>query len=433
MSLLMLTEQKDILDHGPAFVGPSSSFFEMTSLSFKHSRENFNSNSSRLLEDRVIDERDSLYEQLTGEATSSIWAGNREAIGESSRGMLGRLDRQFLIDKRVAELKAEDPETYKNLKNYSEIKQEARSRALKSAKEYGEAMEFTPGLSKYLATFTGAMGASLTDPMQIAALGFGAKYAVGKTFLQGAMVEGAFGASFEAIIQPEIMRWQKELGQQYGMSEAATSVLAAGLISGVISLPITLGTRLKDLNASQLLSKLSETEGLSPKLRVAYSELADVVRYKEQAPSPDMLRHDANTEVATKAAAENRPLRLEEIDARITDDIDGLPAEAFDFLDPKKEYQVTTKFQGKALGEEVVVEKTKAIPISKMNKAQLEDIIQKELLPKIRRQLLDDHADEARKLGKAPPTKLVFDRREDVVDTARWGVYKPVCPALECM
>lgn len=391
--LLALTNPRDISTGQAAYVGPSGSLLDIVSQSYRSSRLNFNANSSTLSSQEVYAERQRLYEELTGESINAIWSGKIDGIrGQGSRA--SNLKRK-LIDEKISNLKFEDPETFGDLLTSQEVEAEARRRATESLRQYEETFEYTPGVSKHIAGFAGAVGASFTDPVQLALGGvtLGASVAVpgigyGASILRQAAIDAGQSALVEAAIQPEIAEWQKQLGRDYGLGDALVSVAAAGATGGLLSLPIGAASRLtRNLDTSRLFEQLAQSEGIADSLRIAYSEIAEAMRVRESAPSPDLPRHSDNVSTVNKAASEGRPIRTSEIRARITDDIDGLPSEAFDFLDPDKKYLVTNTFT--ADGVEPIV-RTAELKIRDMTVDQLKSLISKTLLPKIARELRED-------------------------------------------
>lgn len=371
-SLLALTNPRDVLTGGPAFVGSERSLSDIVSLSFANTRFNFNVNSSAFALRSVSEEQSQLYEDLTGESIGSLYLGNR--LASKSRS-----ERNRIIDERITELKSEDPDTYGGLMTSTEQQAEARRRAVDATREYDEAFEYTEGLGKYVASFAGAIGGSVTDPVQAAAALLTAGYGLGPSFARAAAIEAGVSAGTELVLQPEIARWQTELGNKYGIQQAASAVLLAGVVGAGISVPITAARRLQGIDWSTIFEQAAQATGLRRRERIALSEFSRTTTMRDIAASPDAARNTANHEAVVQAAEQNRPVKLDKIDARITDDIDGLPSEGFRFLDPESEITVR-----------VTPNETRNVRVRDLNQAQLRAAVESEILPLIRRELLAD-------------------------------------------
>lgn len=82
--------------------------------------------------------------------------------------------------------------------------------------------------------FAGAMGGALTDPVNLATLGLGASVTMAKGLGTGVKLlelgakNFAISASTEALIQPFVYDFKKEIGAKYTSSDAITNILAAG-------------------------------------------------------------------------------------------------------------------------------------------------------------------------------------------------------------
>jgi hypothetical protein len=71
------------------------------------------------------------------------------------------------------------------------------------------------------------MAATLTDPLVIGTIPFGASTSAG--ILKTALIEAGFGALSEAMIQPFVYRYKKTLNSPYDVSDALIRVGAAGV------------------------------------------------------------------------------------------------------------------------------------------------------------------------------------------------------------
>lgn len=407
MSLLLLNDPKESLLSESAYVGRGASFDEMVYLSYRNQVTNFNADSSAFVRREVRNENAKLYEQLTGEPLSKAWLGNKRA----ARNSQARLE---LEDAEIKKLKEENPNLYSQLKTSEEIEVEAKSRATKELSDFQQAWEYTPSaFTRYAGGFFGGAGGALTDPIQWPTLAVGSSYAVGSSVLRNFAIEATAGALSELASQPSIMQWQEELGNNYGIKDASLNVLLGAVTGGTISLPLSAYAKVRDRNA-MLLRELAENPELSDRIRAAVDSLADVAEHNANAPSPDLARHNRNAEAAVKSLGDGETYRniktnLDEFDTRITDEIDGLPSEAFKFLDPDATFKITTTSTPVAKGSKVKLEpivKVKEKKLSQMTKAQIRQVVETDLLPKILDEMRGDYATVARRLGKAQDTKI---------------------------
>lgn len=206
------------------------------------------------------------------------------------------LDRQKhdlnYIYEAIDELKTKDPEKYKTLKTREEVLRTAQDRALASKRTFAEAKERSPGIWKSIASFAGAIAGGLQDPLNLAfGLGSGGAGLVGRlgarAILKTALREAAINAGAEAISQPFVAQWQRELGQDYGFSEALQSVGFAAILGGSFSLAgsgIKAGVYVARPAASDFFLRLSKSNKLSSKARTAASYLARKIQIDENNP-----------------------------------------------------------------------------------------------------------------------------------------------------
>lgn len=356
-----LTAPGETLIGGPANVGDYRSLTEIIGLAYSSDKMNYSAGSKAYAQRQVIKERDDLYEKLTGESIAKFNTKRQSPI-----------ERRKEIDAAILELRNSSPDVYGGLKTYDEIEVEARKRAVDTLGEYNEAVEYRPGVAKYGAMFTGSMGAMVSDLSQLPLLTFGAQYGMGTSFLKAAAIEGAAGALSEAAIQPDIMSWQQELGNKYGLGEAALATLFGGVGGAAISLPISAAVKVRP-RLSSAMEMASQAEGVTPKLKAAIRELARPMQRIEDSPSPDLPRHHSNADLTeSRVIDEGRMPDVIELNARITDDIDGIPAQAFDFLDPEK------------------VTSDGVTTVKRLTAEQVRSEVEKEMLPRIAKEIEQD-------------------------------------------
>ena len=139
------------------------------------------------------------------------------------------------VDKAVQALKDADPVRYASIKTKEEVREAARERANQSRTDYEKAMRASDSrFNKFVGSLIGGIGAAATDPINIAAsvIPFGQARSVSLLGFIGR--EALINAGAEAAIQPFVLDWQKELGQEYGFTEAVENVAIAGLFGGTV-------------------------------------------------------------------------------------------------------------------------------------------------------------------------------------------------------
>lgn len=340
----------------------ASSYIDTTTLNY-----NMDSSNEAMRQAKVP--RDQLYEQLTGKSVSSLWAGT--SIRETGE------NRDDIVDREILRLRDVDPR-FANVKTSKELLPDAKRIAQEQFQKTQELEARYEG-SPFTAALVGGMVGSLKDPIQLWTLPFGASLGVGKSLTGFMLKEGAISMGVEAALQPSVMDWQKELGHKYGFGDAALNVLAAGVGSAALSGAIGGATRLS--------SKLYNMAKASPNREAAQAleEIAAAARQREAVPSPDLPRHNKNTQVTAEAINSGRVPDVDELDTRLIDLQDGIPSQAFAFLDPEAMFMVTTRVTdktGKVLTETAAPKKVKDMTASQIRKA-----VETRLLPSIKEDL----------------------------------------------
>jgi hypothetical protein len=85
------------------------------------------------------------------------------------------------------------------------------------------------------------MAATLTDPLVIGTIPFGASTSAG--ILKTALIEAGYGMLSEAMIQPFVYRYKETLNSPYDVSDALIRVGAAGVGAGALAGTIKAGVR----------------------------------------------------------------------------------------------------------------------------------------------------------------------------------------------
>lgn len=148
-----------------------------------------------------------------------------------------RLDKYY---KKVNELKIKYPEL--KARDLETIKQDIKEQAMKLYQKVNDGRD-----SSWLGDFLGSAAGSVIDPINLAATlvtggGNTGKETIAKALGKTALGEFIVNSGIEAVIQPSVYQYKKELDIPYSKTEAALNVVAAGT-GGAI-----LGTATKALN-----------------------------------------------------------------------------------------------------------------------------------------------------------------------------------------
>lgn len=387
MSLLALSQPRNILGSEP-YRHTNQSWWDLSGAAATYQIYNMNSDSSVTAMREAITKNRELYEELTGESINSTWAGDRRAARVTSR-------RQELEDQRILELREEDPERFAELKTHQELSEVARQIALKKGEIYQQlSAGHEGGFSKYSAMFLGSMAGGVSDPIQLATLPIGASYGLGKGLLSFAAKESLIAMGTETLLQPAIMDWQKELGNEYGVSDAVQNIALAGafggLAAGVLAAPAKLSDRLFQ----------ASLEARRSDVRQAFGELSEAAKAAENVSSVDVQRHQINESATLSAAQDSRMPTVDDLSIRVLDKNNGIVKEGFEFLNPDNKFEFTTVAKDPVSGKEISIKTSKSV--RSMNKSEIESVVKSKLLPDIGKDLEDSIALMSREIDAVP-------------------------------
>lgn len=215
-------------------------------------------------------------------------------------------------DDAVIRGRKENPELWNEIPTTAEIEEQARQNAQLSYQENEEVSRYASGFDAVTGGFVGGFGASLTDPVNVMASFIGA--GAGKSLLQTTLTEIGLNMGVEAAMQPTIMDWQKELQQEYGLSDAALNVITAGMVGGA-AVPIIRGVK---NSARIVLSKISGDKRYPAEVRQAAASMERYEHFREADPAAGTVREDFNQHLrniqkTAEAMESGRPVRSEEI------------------------------------------------------------------------------------------------------------------------
>lgn len=390
---MALSSPSDNVGYTPSIL-PTTNWSELASSYIDTSFLNYNMDSSNAAMRKAMEPRDKLYESLTGSPISSLWYKESPFEGSPDVGFHRTTGsyKDAIVDKEILKLREKDAR-FNDVKTSSELVDDAKRIAQEQFLRTRELEERYEG-STFTASLAGGMVAAFKDPIQLLTLPFGASFGSGKSLLGFMVKEAAISMGVETAIQPYVFDWQKELGQKYGFGDVALNILAAGAGGAVLSGGIA-GT-------ARLSSKLYNLAKNSPNRQSAHAaeEIADAVRQREAIPSQDIQRHARNVEVTAEAFNAGRKLEADELDTRLIDQQDGIPAQAFAFLDPEAEFKVTTRITDKA--GNVISEKSAPKKVKDMTASQLRKAVETRILPDIKKDLDEAIQMMERDLNRVP-------------------------------
>lgn len=193
------------------------------------------------------------------------------------------------LDSIVEQGRAADAERWQGIKTSNEIDEEVKATSRAAIDTAGEITSKAPTFERIAGTLLGGFGGAMTDPINIATLPFGA--GASRSMLQAIGIDAVINAGIEAYQQPEVMRWQKELGYKYGIGDAIANVATAGAGAGIIS-GLARGTgpavravgeaiRLKSM---PILERMAFSTALPSQVRDAAAYMSRVAHVDEEIP-----------------------------------------------------------------------------------------------------------------------------------------------------
>lgn len=260
-----------------------------------------------------------------------------------------------LQEQRLQKLKQKYPQFADKLNAIpapEKMEENARDRANMARTRWDALSENASWFDRNLTGVVGGLRAAATDPINVGAsifsgglapaaniVGAGLKGMFSKAMLKGAVREAGVNMAAEAAIQPSVAKWQKELGREYGLDDAATNIAFAGLFGGVMPygskvVGAAAGKAVKPLvkpftkgaeYGSKVFSKLGDVVGLDRNARDVAKAMSKAAQVTENNPFPEqgiagMAKHmDATQHV------------LEAYETKTTGVLDDLPVKAEDF------------------------------------------------------------------------------------------------------
>lgn len=123
----------------------------------------------------------------------------------------------------------DNPELYPEFQGLTleKILEQGREYATKKRTDFDELAQRSPGPTKAIARFAGQAGGVIHEPVVVGSMMFGGGLNAG--LFKIALTEAVIGAGSEAILQPAVAKWYKELGLEMSWADYYTRIAAGGL------------------------------------------------------------------------------------------------------------------------------------------------------------------------------------------------------------
>lgn len=297
-----------------------------------------NTLSRRSLEKEQIEQQYQSIQDLAGDSVESF-------IGDD----FNTDNRWSATDEFIRQKRKEDAR-YNNVKTTAEMKAATRETARKSQINLENVSKAASPLDRITGQLIGGVGAGFTDPVVLGTAVGGGLLVRAKTALQSVAIEAGIGAGTEIAIQPFVAGWQQEAGNEYGLSDALTSVAFAGLASGAIA-GITSGALKSGVIATRdkgsvLFEAAAHYDNTPANLKPILQDMADYISIREQTPFVDKTPqtsalHAKNIDAMDEAFSSGKKATDAEIDmdARLKEGVTVRPSEQrVDTPKPEEEF-----------------------------------------------------------------------------------------------
>jgi hypothetical protein len=317
--------EQRIIDAGRnPITSPPSGFLESFKATYQQTRQEDLSISERQNFLDKVKLRNEKILELTGKPLEADPWGIEVPAGKLST----TVERARLsAESQVRELSRRYPE----IKNDDELLREIVEDSKRIRQHTAKVLENTTFSGK-IGSFTGAMAASMTDPLVFGSIPFGASTSAGilKTFL----TEAGINMASEALIQPFVYRYKQKLGSPYDLGEAAIRIAAAGVGGGTLAAGIKgIGRGISRLRGGKVegIDDLLDTfhrnaANAGPVERDAahvLGEYADTLRESPFEPHPDL--DDLHLKATAKAIADVEAGRPVDVASTLGIDVNKLP------------------------------------------------------------------------------------------------------------
>lgn len=277
--------------------GPTTGLGETISSSFDFTWKAHTTAAAIQYQGMPLNERNDQIKQRFGQDIYDITGLRKKYTNPSAEGRVAMAkEANDLIDDWITKGRIQEPERYAGIKTSAEIREEARKTVNISEAHMKEVMARNPSsVSRMTGGFIGGAGATLLDPPNLLTLPLGAGpvqgglkgFAAARAILKAAVIDGTINAGVEAISQPAIMSWQKELGRRYGFGDAVENVALA--FAGGSGLSAALRGLSRGINyagsvSADVLDKIARSEKLPASVRDAASFMSRQAHIDEALP-----------------------------------------------------------------------------------------------------------------------------------------------------
>lgn len=201
-----------------------TSFLDNLYASYQATKYNSNTFSKEITINEQRDFRNKEIEKITGQKIDDIY--QQLGGGTSTHS---QVKNERLLDEFINNQRQQNPDTWQNVSTRLELIEKAKQKALDTQNKANQVASRSTTLGM-VGGFVGAMGSAVTDPVNIATMFIGAGAA--STATKAILTEVAIGAAAEAVIQPKVMAWAQETGQEYGYDDFLTNVALGGVLNG---------------------------------------------------------------------------------------------------------------------------------------------------------------------------------------------------------
>lgn len=277
--------------------GPTTGLGESVAASFDFTWKAHTTAAAIQYQGAPLNERNDMIKQRFGQDIYDITGLRTKYTNPSAEGRVAMLkEANDKIDDWIAKGRVQEPEKYAGIKTSAEIREAARKTVNTSENHMNEIMARNPsGVSRMTGGFIGGVGATLLDPPNLLTLPLGAGeiqaglkgWAAARAILKAAAIDGTINAGIEAVNQPAIMAWQKELGRRYGFGDAVENVAMAFVGgAGLSSILRSAGRGLDYVGSVSMdaLDKIARSERLPASVRNAASFMSRQAHIDESAP-----------------------------------------------------------------------------------------------------------------------------------------------------
>lgn len=301
--------------------------------------------SKSLFTDNLKKERASKYKEITGKNLDDDLLNGPD--GKPSLSMFaapkpGQESEAYqkAVNDKIFKLRAQDPEKFASLKTNEEIDSEVKLKAKEASDTANKTMGGATGKSQLFGSIVGSIGGDMLDPSNILSMFTGvgeAKIAsealtaakavttpIASARRMGVMgkiaLEAGINGGAEISRQPQIMEWQKEVGNEYGWKDAAQNVFMASAFGGGIAAAKELSPLLKKSATARfeaMKAKLKEMNAPRSVLDVVEQTAREAHALEanpfKDTPHLDTGGHMRSLDEVDAAIREGRPIRTENL------------------------------------------------------------------------------------------------------------------------